>query len=169
MRSFVNLSKSETLHLNNQFPEILDLVNLEQVDGYSHYSISVFDHWLSSEEAKTEIDQISSSSEESHNLNLYEFIVKLSGKTTTYLVKRIGKRKSNLTFRKFLSNAGIEKTLRLKHHLVSDSYRFILLFPELETIYFEGCDFTHHFYSKKNSKNDLIETLVKINKLHILK
>lgn len=169
MRSFVNISKLDNANLNREFPEVLELAGLEKVDAYNQYAVCVFDHWLSPEEAKVEIDQVPSLGEYSHNQNLYNFVVNLAGETITYLIKPIGKRKSKVTFRKFLSRSGLERTLRLKHHLISDSFRFVLLFPEIETIYFEGCDFTHHFYRKKNAEFGLIEEIAKLNNLFVLK
>lgn len=169
MRSFVNLPKSESKNLNRQFPEIFDLISLEKVAGYNQRSVCVFDHWLSIDEGKMEIDQISLGGEELHNQNLFNFIVELSGRTTTHLVKIHGRGKSPISFRNFLSRAGLEKKLKPQNHLVTDSLRFILLFPELETIYAEGCDFTHHFYSKNNANNELIEKIAKQNNLFVLK
>ena len=168
MRSFVNLSKPETLRLNNQFPEILDLVRLEQVDAYNHYSVSVFDHWLSPEEAKIEIDQISFKKIESHNEKLFKLVTGLAGQTDTYLIKFLGRKKSQITFRKFLSQKGLDRSVKPKNHLISDSFRFILLLPELETAYFEGSDFTHHFYTKNNNGKEVFQKMAKSNNLYIL-
>ncbi len=169
MRSFENLSKIENLSLNQQFPEILDLILLEIPDSYRSYSVCVFDRWLSAEKTITEIDRISLEGESNHNQNLFNFILDVTDQTETYLIKFLGRKKSEVTLKKFLSRAGREKHLIPKNHLVSDSFRFALLFPELDTVYFEGCDFTHHFYSKGNTYIEMFEDMAKKNNLFILK
>lgn len=167
VRSFVKLTKFESVELARRFPELPDLISSEEVDSLDQYALSVFDHWLSPKAAITQIDNISEEQEKIHNLKFARFLGDISAETQAYLIKLNGRRKSNLTFRRFLSQEGLRKYLQPKHHMVNDSFRCILLFPAIETVYFEGCDFTHHFFCRKSDAKELIEKIAKANQLNI--
>ena len=169
MRDIINLTSSETQEINNKFPYLIDLINCEQNGFYEIASISPFDHLLSEEDASSKIDDVTENEAQVYNNNLYNFVVSLGRETTLLSVKTCGRKKNKLKIRRFTSNEALKRKLKLKHQFAPNTSRFILLLPELESIYFENWDFTHHIFSKKTAKNELIKKLATENMLHVIK
>ena len=169
MRNFKSTTKIKQKHLNEVFPEIMDLYSMEETDAYTKVSVCAFDHWLTQEEAIKEIDDVSHRGEKEHNKKLHEFSVALAENTECYLVKLIGKKKGKVTYREFTSEIGLRKQLVPEHHYIADSCRFVLALPKLKGVYFEGSDFTHHFYFKGTEDIQEISDLANKYGLHIIK
>jgi len=169
MRNFKNTTKIKQNQLNEVFPEMMDLFSWEGTDAYTKVSVCTFDHWLTQEEAIKEIDDVSHHREKEHNKKLHEFSVALAENTECYLVKLIGKKKKRVTYREFTSEVGLRKQLVPELHYIADSCRFVLVLPKLKGVYFEGSDFTHHFYFKGNEDIQKISDLAKKHGLHIIK
>jgi hypothetical protein len=155
MRKFRSISKIKQKQVENTFPDLLNVYGDENTNAYLKAAICVFDHWLTKEEAIAEIQDISEQKESMHNKKIHEFCVAITKLAECYLVKRCGKNKDRVSFREFTSEDGLIKSLTPSHHMVSDRHRFVLVFPKLNMIYFEGGDFTHHLYFK-NIK-DIVE------------
>lgn len=169
MRNFKNVQKAKQKELENIFPELLKLYSDENTDTYKKTTVCVFDHWLSNDEAIKEIDKLSNKKEQEHNRKLHSFCVALAKSTECYLVKLLGKKKETISFKKFTNEIGLKNTLVPEHHYVSDTFRFVLALPELEVVYFEGCDFTHHVYYKNETNMQSISNLVTEHGLFLLK
>ncbi len=169
MRNFKNVPKSKQKELISLFPDIFKLYAVENTDTYIKGSICVFDHWLSQDEAIKEIDKLSIIKEQEHNKNLHSFCTSLAKSTECYLIKLLGKKKKITAFKAFTNETTLEQTLIPKHHYVSDTHRFVLAFPELNLIYFEGCDFTHHLNYKSEENIQFIYKLASDNGLYLLK
>lgn len=151
-RKFVSLSKLDQKKLADNFCELRQWVSTGELEGFEQLSISVFDHWLSTEEAQTQLDGASESLQRSHNKKLHSFVSELASKAQPYLVKLKGRRRNNVTFRKFTSAAARDQFLVPAPYNCGDRWRFILVFPALDAAYFEGSDFTHHIFFRKRSK-----------------
>ena len=169
MRNFRSLpiKKQKTLH--NCFPEILGLIRKEETQSYNHASVSVFDHCLTVDEGNNIFGSLSTKQVNEYNRRLHLFCISLAKSTECYLVKLLGRKKDKVTFWEFTSDTAIGKVLTPSHHLISDRFRFVLALPGLESVYFEGWDFTHHVYYKKDECTDMLITIAQKNKLHILK
>jgi len=169
MRDFINLSEIESEELNSQFPYILDLLNCENTDSYYQASICPFDRFLFSEDASKLIDSVSENEAKIHNMNLHNFIVTLGRKTRLLSIKLFGRKKEKIKFRRFASDDALIRKTKLKHHMAPNSNRLSLLAPELGLVYFENWDFTHHIFSKKKLKIELLEELASKNNLYLIK
>ena len=128
-------------------------------DGISHISISIFDHLLSLDEARSMLTNVDDFTRSENDQKLHKFVCTLTSQFDSYLVKFNGRRHNNISFRAFTSDGAREKTLLPQHYEVGDKWRFVLAIPELEALYFEGDDFTHHFYSYRKLDLSKIEPL----------
>ena len=156
-RRFVALPKEDQDRLAEQFATLPRLIAAEEVGNYQHQAVSVFDHILSVEEAKTQLDDIDPSHAARHDTRLHEFACTLSARSDCYLVKLKGRRKKGrLTFRAFTSAEAKERSLLPLPYMVSDHFRFILVFPSLDLVYLENADFTHHLYYKRAGSLELV-------------
>ena len=169
MRNLINLGKQKQVELKQQFPSIRKLFNISEQSDYSHLAISVFDHTLTPEEVKLEINDNGSSYNLKYDKKLYYFCVALSESTTVNPVKLIGRYKTKVLFRSFTASKNAKKYLEPKPYHHHDLKRFVLALPIYDSIYFEGCDYTHHLYYKSFEKLDPVLELVKLHGLHIQK
>jgi len=167
-RRFVALLKEEQDRLAEQFATLPQLIAAEDVDNYQHQAVSVFDHFLSAEEAKIQLEDVDNADAASHNESLHKFACNLSARNDCYLVKLKGRHKGRLTFRAFTSAVAKERSLVPKPYMVSDYFRFVLVFPSLDLVYLEGSDFTHHLYFKSaESLEQVVEAASHAN-IHLL-
>lgn len=104
MRNFINLCNTRQSELTKQFPSLLTLVCVEETTEYGYVAVSVFDHWLSQEEAVELLDNVSKDEQTRRNRLLYCFSKKLASTTEVINVKFRGKGiKSYPLFRGFTS------------------------------------------------------------------
>jgi len=169
MRRFKNVKTEKKIQLDKEFSNILKTYGDDTSGKYECLTISVFDHCLSLEEAIEQIDNVSKNDEKSHDNKLFEFCKKFTLNEECYLVKLKGMDKSKVTYREFTSTTARNETLRPQSYLASNVYRFVLVLPELESVYFEGWDFTHHLYYKNEEKLKHFMRIMKENDLYIIR
>ncbi len=168
MKCFRNVSFEKQIELQNQFSAIDELFDDYNKFGYKNASISVYDHWLTREEAEEQLDKISDALQIKHNIKLHSFCCNLTNEVTSYLVKFKGRYKNKVVFKEFLSSSGREKSIIPLEYNYGDKWRFVIVFPSLNLVYFEGCDFTHHFYYRDKSGFKVIENIAKQSGVHVL-
>ena len=169
MRRFKNVSRTKQNSLSKEFPELLSLYACGEDVAYKKVSVSVFDHWLNKDEAIKYIDSASAIQEIENNHLLHKFSMSLASLTETYLVKMRGKNtKRKAAFKEFSYESGINNCLIPQHHFASDRSRFVLVHPQLNAVYFEGSDFTHHIYYKHENGLEFISKLANETGLSII-
>jgi hypothetical protein len=167
-RRFVALPKKDQDRLTELFGALPRLIAAEEATGYQHQIVSVFDHVLSLEEAKIDLDNVDPTHAARHDEALHAFACALSASSDCYLVKLKGRRKDRLTFRAFTSEEAREQSLVPLPYLVSDRFRFTLVFPNLDLVYFEGTDFTHHLYFKRAESLEPVVEAARRAGVHLL-
>lgn len=155
-RHFLSLPREQQRLLQAQFPELLELAEEGAAKGFYQLAVSVFDHWLSAEEAIAEIDEVSLGSQQGNNAKLAAFARHLASRNQCYLVKFKGRYRKQVVFKEFVSQEKRDRWLTPLPHDVGDNWRFLLVFPQLEMVYFEGSDFTHHIYLKEKNGQRVI-------------
>jgi len=168
MRKFKRLNKTENTRHNLLLPNIVRLYAKEDTSDYKHLSICVFDHWLNQEEARDEIDKVSVEKEGANDRKLHGFCCALASKNECYLIKLLGSKKNEVTFRAFSSEKSCQECLEPEAYNCSSNGRFVLAFPEMELIYFEDWDFTHHIYYRNADKLAGFRELVGKHEVYIL-
>ena len=168
VRNFQSISKSAQAQITTQPDDVLKAFRGESVESHRKFSISVFDHWLSRDECIAEIDNTTSQGEFERNHRLHLFCIDLAKSNECYVVKLRGRKKEQVTFRKFTSEKGLVRVLEPKEHSVGDNWRFVLSLPKLKIVYLEGSDFTHHVYHQDSQAKFALTHLARIHGLHVI-
>ena len=89
MKHFRNVSSEKQIGLQNQFSAIDDLFDDFDKYGYQRASISVYDHWLTREEAEEELDKVSNIKQQAHNIRPVSYTHLRAHETSLHLVCRL--------------------------------------------------------------------------------
>jgi len=171
MRKFVNVNKNRHQLLSNTLPDIENLGSDDQTEKYEFVAITVFDHWLSREDAEKSFgSQISEEEQEQRNNSFMRFRELLFNKTEvlTYRCKGRGSNRF-VSFKAFTSiNAGLEYT---SPAISKGPYGrfFQVALPSLGAVYLENYDDTNLFYYKDKNTFEVINKWAKSCGLFCLK
>lgn len=167
-RKYINLSKSKQNEIASMFTDIEKLYDYEEPDEYKKISISVFDHWLERGETEGEVDNVSLERQNEQDQKLSTFCLALVENNESYIIKLRGKRKDKVTYRAFTSVEATKICVKAQPYNIGERWRFVLALPQLEAVYFESSDFTHHLYYKNIEKISELTNLVKNKGLYVL-
>lgn len=164
MRALGNCSKKEQKALLDKFDTLLDVVKEHESGEYEQSSISFFDHWLSRDEAIKHLDNVSLNKQVRRDTLLHEFCSKLASETEVKFVKFRGRYRNKPVFKNIKSN----RALYPEPYNIGERWRFVLVLPELNAVYCEGCDFTHHIYYPKFQDLSLIYKVANQCGVHVI-
>ncbi len=155
MRAFRTISKKKHKELVDLFP-VLDTDEYEKLDEWNFLAITVFDHWLSRDDAIRYIDNCNSDEQKYFDCKWEKFNELLTSDLSPYLVKY--RSLGRVVFKEPKSTGLLVKRLGL----ISENQPFITLaLPELRAVYEQYYDNTHLLYFESQDK---IEPLLKIVK-----
>jgi len=156
---FKKVTKQKENEINNLFPTLQDLI-IDYIDtGFNYLGITVFDHWLTQDEAIKELD--SNSLELKRDKQLFNLNKELQNKFEVYFVKIRGRRKEKVVYRHIRNF----KCLEGGYNGYDCGNRGIYILPKLKAIYIEGYDHTYHLYYLDKV---LIDDFLKLVDEHIL-
>ena len=137
------LLPSEIRKIKRIFPDIDNLIADDEGLEYKAYSISIFSHCLTREEANKLLDNIPKNIERIRTVKLQRFIVSLCKEFDAYLII-YNKKRQIYEYKKIIS----KNNIKLSHSMVSNANRVKLVIPSLKAVYLENWDFTHLLYFK---------------------
>ena len=152
MRKFVKIGQSKQMELEDEFPNLFDLVNAEQPADYVFLAVSVFDHWLSNEESLESLHLTPYEEQRRRNSNFNRFNNFLISNTEVVTFRFTGRNKRKPSFREFISDNA--KTLYLNH---TDMGVYKVVLPAIKAVYLEGHDDTNYFFFRDLSYRTVIE------------
>ncbi|BBM02533.1 hypothetical protein [Microbulbifer sp. GL-2] len=157
MRKFINLNKSKQEALLKQFPGLQKIIEVEPPDKYTFLAVSVFDHWLSREEARMLLDDVSGAEQKKRNEALYSFSKKLLKETEVINFRMAGKwSHSKPKFRRLTSDDAAFDYF--KPAVSETSKRFFnVVIPELGVVFLESWDDTNVMYLLDDSVKPQLE------------
>ena len=177
MRRFFNIKNKERQEaLATQFKDLNRWGEDEQFESYKAISLTVFDHWLSEEEANIQISPDIPKKERQRRDDAFLCFRELLFKNTevlTYRTKGRDKR-SHLSFKAFTSlESGLAYStptiMRAGFYLAGGRVKFFqLVLPQLDAIYLESWDDTNILLYKNNSTLELVKQLAKESGLFCL-
>jgi len=140
---FKKVTKEKENEINKLFPTIQDFI-IDDIDtGFNYFGITIFDHWLTQDEAIKELDSnISKSLELQRDKQLFNLNKELQNKFELYFVKIRGRRKDKVVYRHIRNF----KCLEPGYHGYGWTNRAIYVLPKIKAIYIEGYDHTYHLY-----------------------
>jgi len=173
----VNVDRKYQEDLSNQYSDIEDLFSGNKPEKYKSVYISVFEHWLSDEEAQFNFGpDISPEIQHKRNLSFEKFAYLLLKNTDALTCKSKGRGKSeHLQFKAFTSFDSAVKYTKPAIEKYGFPYAgghkgpfFNLILPKLFGVYLEGYDDTNVFYYKHDDTLKLIEKMVSESGLYCL-
>ena len=169
MRLCHNLENFEQKKYSSMFENITEISSISSEHDYECVAVSVFDHWLSEDEALEKLDG-ADMKEEGRRKALFQAFheeVIRTYEVFTYTLK--GKHsKKRAVFRRFNGNEAAMSYLKPKdYRLPSHAYAKIVI-PALECIYIEGGDYTGNVYFKNHHLAKHLIAIAKRNGLHSL-
>ncbi len=157
------MSKAEHEVLSAQFSALVS-----ELESHEARAVSVFDHWLTEREALRELDDVSGPVQQERDARLHQFALELTAQFNGFLVKFVGRYKQRITFRKFANDQGRVKSVKPLPYKYGDTHRFIVVLPDLDAVYVEGSDFTHHIFGQENNYLNAVQQVAQGTGLHVL-
>lgn len=160
MQHYKIVDKSLEKELLTAFQNIDKILDMEETETYTQVSISIFNHWLSKEEAYEQLNQVSSKEQQKRDAKHFIFSKLLIEKMKVFgyiYFKKIEQHK----FVEFSSEKQLLKYMKRLSH-------FYVVIPEIESIYIHGFDDTNHLYYKNKNVLEQIEPLVKQANLYLI-
>lgn len=145
-RRIVNVPKIRQRHLASQFPWLMDVdLNERRVD-VQMLSVSVFDHWLSREEACEKLANVPPHEKVRRDALLADFCSRMIAATEVISFAQRGRQCRRIIFRRLLSKAVAAEYCRPHGGRVFGRSHFRVVLPEFQCALYEGWDDTYHFY-----------------------
>lgn len=158
MRRLLNLPDLRQAELRLQYPWLRAVAwdEDERPRRLKHLSVTVFDHWLTRDEANELLENVPPEEQRIRTARQAKFCALLVARTPVLSFAFRRRAHDRTIFREFTSSEALSKyctpnggkTLRHRH--------FHVVLPELSCAFFEGWDDTHHFYFDSTTSIDLI-------------
>lgn len=167
-RRLLNLPSIEQKNLCLQFPWLKALISDERPEQVQALSVSVFDHWLSREEACDLLEGVPPSEQRRRDALHADFCKALVAATPVLSFTLRGRNDDRLLFRKFTSLTVAEKyctphgARTLKHR------QFQVALPDLNCVFLESWDDTNHFFFTETTASRFVQQLANENGLYVL-
>jgi hypothetical protein len=142
------------------FNEIEKVIEMAEQDTFEHLSISYFNHWLSEDEAKEFLVNVSPKEQRKRDRKFLYFSKILLQEMDVYGYMYLHKKRKN----KYVEFTSKKQLLRYMNY----GSRFIIVIPKIESIYVYGFDDTTHLYYKNKKILEEIDLFVSQAKLHII-
>lgn len=137
-RRIVNLPKTRQRELAAQFPWLMDVYLDQHRPDVHMVSVSVFDHWLSREEACAKLENVSIDEQARRGAVLADFCARLSAATEGMSVAQRGRQFRRMNFRRFLSGADASEFCRPDGGRVLGHRHFHVVLPEFHCAFTEA-------------------------------
>ncbi|MCO7251995.1 hypothetical protein NH454_19410 [Pseudoalteromonas sp. Ps84H-4] len=157
------MSKQRQKELEAQFPNLIDLVQVNETTEYTYLAVSIFDHWLTREESMDLLADLDRNEIERRTSIFDEFNQLLLEKTEVLTFRFRGMNGDKPKFKSFVSKQAQSSYIRQ-----TDMGMYKTLLPELNAVYFEGYDDTNIFYLQDLTVKSFIESCASKVGLHCL-
>jgi hypothetical protein len=167
-RRLLNLRNSEQLKLCRQFPWLKDLIEDERPDHVQVLSVSVFDHWLSRNEACELLENVPLSEQQRRDALHAKFCAALVKEASVLSFVFRGRKDDRLVFRKFKSTYDLERYCTPHGGRTLKHRQFHVVLPDLKCVFLESWDDTNHFFFNEPAAVSLIQRLAASSGLYVL-
>lgn len=153
-RRIVNASKTSQSDLADQFYWLMDLDLNEQRTEIQILSVSVFDHWLSREEACEKLENVPANEQARRDALLADFCSRMTTGTDVLSFVQRGRQFRHILFRQFVSEEALSKYCRPGGGKIFKHRHFHVVLPEHGCVFYESWDDTYHFFFKRSDIED---------------
>lgn len=167
-RRLLNLPRTSQNELCRQFLWLKALIEDERPDHVQVLSVSVFDHWLSREEACELLEDVPPFEQKRRDALHADFCKALVTATFALSFTFRGRKDNRLIFRKFTSETALVNyctphgARTLKHR------QFQIALPDLDCVFLESWDDTNHIFFTETTAIPLVQRLARENGLYVL-
>lgn len=145
-RRLINVPRKRQNELIGQFPWLRGVHENEKREDVHILSVSVFDHWLSQEDACKLLENIPNVEQVRRDGLLEEFCAKMIGHTEVLSFAMRGRKKDRPVFRAFKSKAVLKNYCKPNGGKSFGHRHFCVVLPELGCAFYESWDDTYHFF-----------------------
>jgi hypothetical protein len=145
-RRIVNVPKTSQRHLAAKFQWLMDVDLNEQRTDVQILSVSVFDHWLSREEACEKLENVPADEQARRDAVLADFCSRMIAETDVLSFVQRGRQFRHIIFRRFVSKEVLFEYCRPGGGRTLGHRHFHVVLPELECAFYESWDDTYHFF-----------------------
>lgn len=168
MRKLLNVSRNRQKELASVFHWLRGVH--ENFDGSAQIlSVSVFDHWLTREEANVLLERVSPQEQQRRNSLHAAFCARLAAETEVLSFTFRRRRQDQLVFRSFALPAALLFYFTPNGGRTLGHRQFHVVLPQLGCAYYESWDDTNHFYFSANTDMTHVSQLASECGLHVLK
>lgn len=145
-RRIVNVPKARQRDLTAQFPWLMGVDFNEQRADVQILSVSVFDRWLSREEACEKLENVPPDEQARRDALLADFCSRMIAATEVLSFALRGRQRRRIIFRRFRSDEAISEYCKPGGGRVFGHRHFRVILPELGCAFYESWDDTYHFF-----------------------
>jgi hypothetical protein len=145
-RRLINVPRQLQGELLDQFPWLRSVHENEKREDVHILSVSVFDHWLSLEEACKLLENVTHAEQLRRDGLLEDFCAQMIGHTEVLSFAMKGQRKDRPIFRAFKSKAVLKNYCKPNGGKTLGHRHFHVVLPELGCAFYESWDDTYHFF-----------------------
>lgn len=167
MRRLLNVSRERQQELKLIFSWLHSVYENENIT-VQMISVSVFDHWLTREEACAQLENVPIEEQQRRDALHANFCARIARETEVLSFAFRCARKDRLVFRRFTSTAPLSAYLTPNGGKTLRHRQFHIALPELRCAYYESWDDTNHFYFSDGEEISRIVNWAKESGLHIL-
>lgn len=167
-RRLLNLPENRQDKLRLQFAWLKEVHEAERPTEVQVLSVTVFDHWLTCDEACHLLENVSPAEQARRDALHAKFCALLvAGCTALSFVFR-RRQKDRLVFREFTSIEALSKYCSPYGGRTLGHREFHVALPELDCVFYESWDETNHFFFTKPTAISVISEWAKQSGLHVL-
>ena len=146
-RRIINLPKTRQRELAAQFPWLMDIELGEEPADVEILSLTVFDRWLTREEAGPALENVPEYEQARRDGLLAAFCARMVASTEVLSFVQRGRQHRDILFRRFLSKEVASEYCRPGGGRKIFGHRhFHIVLPELGCAFYESWDSTYHFF-----------------------
>lgn len=145
-RRVINVSRDRQRQLSSQFEWLHSVHENEKREDVHVLSVSIFDHWLSREDAGKLLENVPPEEQERRDRLLAAFCEKMIAGTEVLSFVMRGRRKDRCVFRAFESVPALTNYCRPNGGRLLGHRHFYVVLPELGCAFYESWDDTYHFF-----------------------
>jgi len=145
-RHIVNVPQERQRALADQFPWLMRVYVNEKPAHVQMLSVSVFDHWLTREEANQQLENVPAHEQARRDALLADFCARLVAATEVVSFSSRGRRERSAVFRRFVSTSAAARYCTPGGGRMLKHRHFRVVLPALHCALFESWDDTYPFY-----------------------
>jgi hypothetical protein len=145
-RRLINVPSKRQNHLFDQFAWLSCVHENEMPENVRTLSVSVFDHWLSQDDASRLLENVAHEEQVRRDRLLEDFCARMVKDTEVLSFAMRGRKKDRPVFRAFTSKAALTDYCKPHGGKVFGHRQFHVVLPELGCAFYESWDDTYHFF-----------------------